>query len=167
MCCNGTLYGRARVAEGEEPRILGDGQELLTDKDKNYFRLPCKFESCGRCTIYETRYEVCRTFTCALLRRYEAGEVTLDEAKRTVAEALDMRRKVVADHPQAGVFRVRQDVRARLAQDLKIGSPESRSAVAHQLLNIVALDAYLERWFRNKKAVDNEPQLTDESASNS
>lgn len=167
MCCNGTLYGRARVAIGEERRIVDEGLELVKSEEKSYFRLPCRFESCGRCTIYETRFEVCRTFQCALLRRAEAGEIDLEKASSIVAKAQDLLRAVVEGDREAATNSGRYDVRARLAEDIKRAPDEDRGSVAQRLLNIIALDTYLERWFRNKKPAPQGAEEGSDSVSNS
>jgi Fe-S-cluster containining protein len=156
MCCDGTLFGRARLASGEEARIAAAGMEILDDADKTYFRLPCSFFGCDRCTIYEDRFEVCRTFTCALYRRQQANEVTPGEARAMVAKALQLRDTVTAAFPEAGIYRNRQALRARLAAELASAGADDRQATARALLDIIALDTFLENWFRNKKLQDQE-----------
>jgi hypothetical protein len=167
MCCDGTLYVRARIAPGEEPRIIEHGLERLESEGKSYFALPCAYESCGRCTIYETRFEVCGSFRCALLRRHEAGDIGLDEARDTVARALELRRRVRDADPGAGAFRVRRELRERLAQELAEGNAADRGATAERLLNIISLDTFLERWFRNKKDEDQSAEAPRMADSNS
>jgi hypothetical protein len=154
MCCDGTLYVRARIAPGEELRIIEHGLERMESEGKSYFALPCAYESCGRCTIYETRFEVCGTFRCALLRRQEAGEISLDDARDTVTQALELRRQVTEADSGAGAYRVRRELRESLAEELAKGATTDRAATAERLLNIIALDTFLERWFRNKKGND-------------
>jgi hypothetical protein len=154
MCCDGTLYVRAKIAPGEEPTIVAHGLECLTWEDKRYFALPCKYESCGRCTNYETRFDVCRTFECALLRSHQAGDVDLGDARQTVAHALELRRRVTDKDPGARTVSARRELRERLAEEVAKGSPADRGATAERLLNIIALDTFLERWFRNKKGED-------------
>jgi Fe-S-cluster containining protein len=156
MCCDGTLYGRARVSPGEEPRVAGAGLELVEGADRTYFRLPCHFFGCGRCTIYEDRFDVCRTFTCALYRRQEAREITPEKARSIVDQALALRSKVTAAFPEAGVHRNRQQLRGRLAKELSGNFGEDRRTAAQSLLDLVALDTFLERWFRNQKDKDQE-----------
>lgn len=168
MCCNGTLYGRAKVAVGEERKVLDHGLELLSDEGKSYFRLPCQYESCGRCTIYETRFEVCRTFSCALLRHVRSGETTLEEGQQHVATAQELLRKVVDADPDAATFRGRAQLREALAKRLTAEATEDeRRTTGERLLNIVALDSYLDRWFRNKKKSSQDAEEVDISDSNS
>ena len=165
LCCNGTLYWMAKVTPGEEQRIQGYGLELMEEKGTTYFRLPCHHERCGRCTIYEDRFDICRSFRCRLLRNYQAGEIDLAEARQQVETALALVEKVRADDPAATNAYRRRDIRAQLAE----ASPEpgtEKAARARMLLNIVALDTCLERWFRNPKTVE-EPAQPEASAANS
>jgi len=168
MCCNGTLYGRAKVADGEEPKVLDHGLELIEDGGKSYFRLPCQYESCGRCTIYETRFAVCRTFSCALLRRVRSGEASLEEGRQHVAKAQELLQRVVDADPEAAIFRGRAQLREALAERLaEEGAEGERRAAGERLLNIVALDSYLDRWFRNKKKLSQDAAEADTRDSNS
>jgi hypothetical protein len=151
MCCDGTLYSRAKVAPGEGPRIEAHGLQLTQAEDRTYFRLPCLHERCGACTIYETRFEVCRTFRCALLRRYGAGEVSLEEANAQVARAKHLLAEATAAEPDAAMVVPRALARARLGDAVASTDLQARRAAGPAFLKIVALDAFLERWFRNKK----------------
>jgi len=151
MCCNGTIYWMAKVTPGEERRIEDHGLELMEEKGTTYFRLPCHHEQCGRCTIYESRFDICRSFRCQLLRKYQAGEVDLPEARRRVETALALVETVRGDDPVAtNAFR-RRDIRERLADASPGETRPERAERARKLLNIVALDTCLERWFRNPK----------------
>jgi uncharacterized protein len=152
LCCNGTLYARAKVTPGEEPTLLEHGLTLTSEEDRTYFRLPCHHESCGRCTIYEQRFDICRSFRCALLRSYQASEIGLPEARDKVERALQLLSAVKADDPAAALFVERNRIRKELSDQLSALEQEERNPVARRLLKIVALDSYLERWFRNKKS---------------
>ena len=41
MCCDGTLYGLAKVAAGEEMIMREKGLAITEVGDKSYFQLPC------------------------------------------------------------------------------------------------------------------------------
>lgn len=167
MCCDGTLYGRARVSPGEESRIADAGLELVEGQDKTYFRLPCRFFGCGQCTIYEDRFDVCRTFTCALYRRLDADEVTPEKARSIVNMALELRGKVTAAFPEAGVHRNRQALRIELSERLSGDLGEQKRSTAQSLLGMVALDTFLEQWFRNEKNADHDPAGAETEPANS
>ena len=151
MCCDGTLYERASVAPGEEERMAASGLELFGDAGKRSFRQPCPHSSGGRCTIYESRFHICRTFECALLRSVESGDLSLSEAKGKVATAQQLLEKVVAIDPAWQRVEARNSARALLAEQLATSDDLGRRAGSERLLNIVALESYLSRWFRHKK----------------
>jgi hypothetical protein len=150
MCCDGVLYERATVDPGEEPSMLAAGLELIDDGDRKAFRQPCPHSSCGRCLIYQTRFQICRTFECALLRRVQSAELSLAEAQEKVGVAQQLLANVVVADPDARTLRGRNVARARLAQEMGVHSGERRIAVSKRLLHIVALESYLQRWFRHK-----------------
>lgn len=151
LCCNGTLYTRARVAPGEEVRIAGYGLTLKEYEDKLYFKLPCKYLDCSRCTIYEERFEICRSFECNLLRRFKANDIGLDEALKTVATAKELLAKVMATDPSAIKYTDRLQICSSLTEEIDRLDGHSRRDVAARKLQILAFDTYLERHFRNKK----------------
>jgi len=151
MCCDGTLYTRAKVAECELTEVAGKRLELTTFEGKKYFRQPCPFESCGSCTIYEQRFAVCRSFECALLRRFNAGEVSSTEAHSMISTAKALRARVTAANPDDSGYARRFETRSRLDAAMTGLSAKRREKEARRLLNIIALDTFLDRWFRNKK----------------
>lgn len=164
MCCDGTLYDKATVAEGEEERLTEHGLTLTTVDDKTYFRLPCHFEKCGSCTIYETRFEICRSFRCALLKSYNDGEIDLNTAREKVTTAKALLATAVAEDSEAALTDDRRRLRNRLAERVGGDDDQDRGRSARQLLNIIALDTYLERWFRKKKSqvdTESEPRIED------
>jgi hypothetical protein len=161
MCCDGVLYDRAEVAEGEADRMRRAGLDLFETEGKSYFRQPCPHSRCGRCMIYETRFRICRTFECALLRRVERGDVELSDAQEKVALAMRLLAKVVEADPRAKTARERIRIRAALAEAAEGQSGEERRTISRRLLDIVALDSFLEQWFRHRSA---KPETEDEAA---
>jgi hypothetical protein len=151
MCCNGTIYWMAKVTPGEEPGIEAQGLELMEEQGTTYFRLPCHHEECGRCTIYADRFDICRSFRCHLLRDYQGGLVDLAEARRRVETALQLVDAVKSDDPAAANAFNRREIRESLARPVPGETEAARSERARRLLNIIALDTCLERWFRNQK----------------
>jgi hypothetical protein len=150
MCCNGVLYNQAKVAPGEEPRMLAAGLEIFDEGDRRFFRQPCPQSSCGRCMIYDNRFEICHTFECALLRRVKAGELSVAEGQSKIATAQQLLSKVVAADPEARAAGGRVEIRARLAEEVRNNSGAERKRNSQNLLDIVAIDTFLERWFRHK-----------------
>lgn len=146
LCCDGTLYEHAKVAPGEEAAIGKAGLRLMQREGRTVFRQPCAHFAAGRCTIFDSgRFRICADFECALLRRAKAGECTVAEARATIAEARALLAKVVTRNPLAKFASARRRSRARLAEAVKSGAT---AGDAQHLLHLIALDAFLERWFR-------------------
>jgi hypothetical protein len=143
MCCDGTLYEHAKVSPGEEARMEAAGLELFETGGKTVFREPCPHSTCGRCAIYETRFRICRTYECALLQRVRAGQCSVAEAQGKIAMAREL---LAGIEPDAKTAVGRKRTRARLSSELR--SSGGKDGVAQRLLDIVALDTFLERWFR-------------------
>jgi hypothetical protein len=155
MCCDGTLYWLAKVTPGEEEHIVAHGLILNTENpNTTYFNLPCHHESCGQCTIYQDRFDICRSFRCQLLRNYQANDLTLDEATEKVRTAKSLLSAVVADDQSSKSARLRRAQRDELSDFAAVPDPETRAARAGRMLRIIALDTYLDRWFRNPRAPD-------------
>jgi hypothetical protein len=144
------LYDRAKFAPGEEATPQALEMQVEHHPRRTYFRQPCPFHSEGRCTHYAERWEVCRHFRCALLRRYQAGEIELAEARATIATAFALVAAVKDADPAAGVVGERRRLRRQLAERAQSGGGD-RDSVSRRLINIIALDSFLERRFRNTK----------------
>ena len=77
LCCDGTIFERARVfPEDDLARLEADGFVLLTAGERRGFALPCHHQQDRVCTVYQQwRPTVCHTFRCTLLHRFDAGEL--------------------------------------------------------------------------------------------
>jgi hypothetical protein len=135
------LYARGRAEPEEEGRILHFGLSLHDEAGTRYFALPCPQCSGGRCGIYEQRFTKCRTFRCKLLKAYQAGELEFREASERVRTALKLRDAVTAEEPAAALL----TERIRIRREVDPGKRRARL-----LLNMAALDYYLDMHFRNK-----------------
>ena len=151
LCCNGVLYRRARAELHEHEQLSEAGHTLEDLDEKSYFVLPCQYESCGRCTIYESRYTVCRTFRCALLRQVESGEIPAADARQVVDKTLALIEQVKVNDPEAHLYLDRLRIRRSLTDEIRVQSGEERNRTGRRLLAMAALDSFLDRWFRNKK----------------
>lgn len=140
ICCDGTIYGRAIAGQHEENRLTRAGLTVIREGEKLWFQHPCRFSKSGLCTIYgEERFSICHTFRCKLLKAYQAGEVSPDEALATVQKALALRSAVVTEAPGAALSAGRKEIRARLEET------KDRPGLH---LKIAALDHFLDKWFR-------------------
>ena len=155
MCCNGVLFTNARAEPDEVPRLRALGLEVEQVRgERLQFRLPCPHHHDGHCGIYSDRFLKCRTFRCALLKRLDSGETGLAEAQATVARAKAMLARVTDLDPAWGQFRMRDEQRSAPAP-----AEEGEAAARRRRLTIeaLALDLFLDRKFRNRKAVAMQP----------
>ena len=151
LCCDGTLFEHAKVSPGEQLRMTAAGLEVFEQRGKPVFRLPCPHVHCGKCAIYGNRFEICHSFRCELLRRQEAAELSYSDAEATIQRAIDLRRAVVSIDAAAGSYRDRKRLRAELAAELVGAEGDKRKVIARRLVNMVALDEFLNCHFRGKK----------------
>ena len=151
LCCDGTLYTRARAEPEEESRIEELGLELVSFEGVRYFRLPCAHYGCGQCTIYDQRFARCRSFRCALLRRYQDGEISLGEARDKVETARQLVAGLAETDPLAVLDANRSCIQSKLQRDMEDADETDRPGIARRFLRVVALQTYLERWFLNKR----------------
>ena len=143
LCCDGTIYPAARAQPEERERLTDAGLVFFVQGGKSWFEHPCRFSKKGSCTIYDQeRFAVCSRFRCKLLRAYESGEVDLEQARTKVRHALKLRKAVKERAPGSGKWRPRQEMRQEL---------ESTRRDPALLLRIIALDYYLDKWFRKPK----------------
>ena len=62
---------------------------LVKHKKKyDFFHQPCSSFKAHCCSIYERRPERCRLFECQQLKRFAAGETTLEKVLKMIQEAI-------------------------------------------------------------------------------
>jgi Fe-S-cluster containining protein len=123
--------------------------EVFESGGRDRFRLPCPALDGACCSIYADRFAICRSFRCALLRRYEAGEVGLEEALEFVATAKDMLERAEARFPGNRPLLARRALAANLLEQIK--APDVSSETAQAYVELIALERFLDARFRNPK----------------
>lgn len=148
LCCDGRLFDDVAISEGEDPVILAAGLEIVRgEAGEGYFRLPCHFLGDACCSRYETRFQICRTFSCKLLRSVRAGSVDLASAMSTLAEAKRLL-AIVEVHLGEPATRSARDAKAAEVRDWRTApdGPE-RTAAARVDLDLITVSFFLERYF--------------------
>src|SRR5450759_3445589 len=90
LCCDGTLHATATVRADDETKVTAAGLEIVDDGQRRFFRQPCPRFSCGTCSIYAARPEVCRRYRCALLENLEAGQTSKSVAIEKISMAKEL-----------------------------------------------------------------------------
>jgi uncharacterized protein len=152
LCCNGVMFSQVRAEPSEAPKLRETGLEVERIGDRLKFRLPCPLHHEGQCGIYSDRPQRCRTFRCALLKRLDSGETTLAEARATVGQARKMLARVTELDPASAQF----GERARLRAEPLAADGENAGLRRRVMIESLALDLFLDRNFRNRKAVEME-----------
>jgi hypothetical protein len=161
LCCDGTLHGRATVKPNDEPTVRAVSLGIEEDGGKRFFRQPCPRFSCGSCSVYADRPNVCRGYRCALLEKVDAGDITAPDARATIERARQLVERVQTATPEAITPEARATAMDRLKAQLGRLQGSDRDAAASALLDLAVLQHFLDRWFLKEKREDSrtgEPQ---------
>jgi hypothetical protein len=164
LCCDGTIFGRARVfAEDDPARLKAGGFILLATAARTGFTLPCHHQRGRLCAIYQQwRPQVCHTFRCALLRSVEAGQLSVGNAHARIERAVALAERIRAQLPAQGEHE-RKTLTQRMAawrQAQTAAGGDARRACAALLLDFACLQRLLDLHFRikaNMEATDEMP----------
>jgi Fe-S-cluster containining protein len=152
FCCNGVLHAYAVVKPSKIESVRGLGLTVETFGDNLGFRQPCPLYREGRCSDYPNRPSTCKTYRCALLKKYLAGEITCELGVQIIQRAEELLATVLEQLPPGYSF---AQLRKEIDQDWNsgrglFGSPELRQANAEFLLTMAKLMRYLQRYFGKK-----------------
>ena len=78
LCCDGTLFARARLVWSEAERLPLLGLPVLVQDDGSLFLTqPCQALDGARCRIYADRPRTCREYACDLADALAGNELDL------------------------------------------------------------------------------------------
>src|SRR5215831_9411996 len=86
LCCDSTLFADVELRAGDDAKRLKKlGLDLFQKtKTKTAFSQPCACFDGKFCKIYADRPKRCRLFECGLLKRVDAGEMTVNAALKKI-----------------------------------------------------------------------------------
>ncbi|HXG69503.1 MAG TPA: YkgJ family cysteine cluster protein [Gemmatimonadaceae bacterium] len=91
LCCSGVLHSNVPVLPEDVALVRNLGLVVEQEEDLSFvFRQPCPLYRQDRCSAYPHHPPTCQEYRCALLRRYDAGEATLEESLAVVRTAKDV-----------------------------------------------------------------------------
>lgn len=93
LCCDGSIHAQVKLKDGDDPADLASrGFRLFRMDSGMAFSQPCHAAGNGCCTVYEHRPSICRRYRCKLRRRYDAEEVTAQDATAIIrrVQALEL-----------------------------------------------------------------------------
>ena len=158
------MYRTVEVGGDDRLELLETaGLVLSTRGDRTVFRQPCgAFDGCA-CSVYAGRPAVCREYRCLLLRRFEAGDVSYDEARALISRTIGLLNRVrpaltalvAAPAPQAlaGLYR-----QMNSWFDALPDPAAARREHAALLLDVAALRVLLSREFEPRDSKSHQPE---------
>jgi hypothetical protein len=149
LCCAGALHNAAVLDEDEIAAATELGLPVL-DRAKPGFALPCPKLAGTLCGIYGNRPRVCGRYRCNLLQRLDAGELSLEEARATVATAKSLIDDLKRLMPEGMTL---PEARALVLQPPpEPHQPTGNHGSSMRLrLAATAVSVYIDRHFRNAR----------------
>lgn len=157
LCCDGALFGRARILEGDEFNYT-DAWGVTPGRKGAGFPLPCTLLKNKVCPIYSCRPKICGKYKCRLLRRFENGKTSFAEAMRIIRQTVEH-----ADGVRASLEAAVNEEGAPLLQlylrlkDFIPLSPDNASV----FLEFAALQVRLNKHFRRKAELHDSSLMED------
>lgn len=164
MCCDGTMYRHVEVEEGDELQPLkAAGAVWVTIEGLSSFLQPCPAFGAGCCSIYDGRPSVCRTYRCRLLRRYEAGEVSREDARALIESTVAVRDRVrpgLTAYVEPEKLEALESLYRLMNVKLEATADPvaARREHAELLLDVVALRVVLAREFEPRDSPSHQPE---------
>jgi Fe-S-cluster containining protein len=151
LCCDGTLFVRGKLTPDEASKIPAAHKVTgVSEGEQVSFRQPCVHFDGSGCRIYSDRYAACRKYRCEVLKAHEEGLLDSATARGRISEARDLIEAVTSVDPEAQSWAARRRLWNELAEAVKEAAGPERAALGRRLLNVVALDAFLDKHFRKK-----------------
>jgi len=150
LCCHGVLHEWGELEEEEVERVRAAGVGLERMRDRLVFSLPCSRVDGTVCTVYEHRPDACRGYRCALLRRYEEGEIALGDAVQLVGQAHALLDTVKSRLQPGESYRdFKTAWRDHMSGDKRIAfSGAERSQRSGAFMALAMLSRFIDRHFR-------------------
>lgn len=145
LCCDGTLFGAARVAEEDLIQLAKLPMHFEIAENKHQFRLPCHYLKDKCCSVYAGwRPKICSKFFCGTIVRFRNREITFDEAlliiETTLSHVVEVRNSFHIPTAEC-----RKSLRS-LFKSYTASHPQPQQAI---ILKYAALQHRLNRYFRN------------------
>jgi hypothetical protein len=119
------------------------------------FKLPCAAHKNCICTVYANRPKNCRLYKCELLKRFERGDISHEAALEIINKVVSLKNEVNALALAASI-NTQSKEEVTLLEKRWLGNPSigaTKQGLARDFLKFGALQIYLDRFFREKPAV--------------
>jgi len=104
ICCRGILHTHAVIEPDEIDQVQAFGLTAKKWGDVLGFPLPCPLFAENFCPVYTNRLSPCREYRCALLKKYEKNDTSLDQALLIVHITKELLSDVIEHLPPGYTF---------------------------------------------------------------
>jgi Fe-S-cluster containining protein len=153
LCCDGTFISGVPLKPDDEVAPLkAVGINIVSDNDLTVLKLPCAAHKNCTCTVYANRPQVCRTYKCKLLKRFERDDISQQSALEIVNKVKSLKNEMdelafaASTTVQSGDKII--SLMKKCQTDPNIG--KRKQDYAHILLKFGELQIYLDRFFREE-----------------
>ena len=80
---DGTIF-QYSILKPEEDTSVWNKLVIVDREGRKGMQMPCAYLDGCSCSIYKSKPEVCATYKCLLLRRYNNDKVSLENAKKVI-----------------------------------------------------------------------------------
>jgi Fe-S-cluster containining protein len=154
LCCDGSLFADAELAARETTalEVLGLEVEDAGQGEPALLSQPCAAFKRKRCSIYPHRPNCCQTFECRLLKQVESGAISVDRAKKTIANTLKEIGRIKVLIAQLGQRDERLPLKERFSEALTLSSnitddPQINRKRADMKVAITRIQSLLQETF--------------------
>lgn len=152
LCCDGTLFDRVDLTPKDDFATLASLSIHPSDTVPPALKQCCAAYKHRLCSIYPNRPHACRRFRCALLKRFEADEISHSHALKVIREAVALRDRL--REGMASIFRDGDCTLNELPRRLKAGwkaadSAEAKHSISNLFEKFAALWLCVNKHFKN------------------
>jgi Fe-S-cluster containining protein len=153
LCCDGTFISGVPLKPDDEVAPLkAVGINIVSDNDLTVLKMPCAAHKNCTCTVYANRPQVCRTYKCKLLMKFERDDISQQSALEIINKVKSLKNEMNALAFAASTTAQSGEeiilLMKRCQTDRGIGTP--KQDYAHVLLKFGELQIYLDRFFREE-----------------
>ena len=158
LCCDGTLFGKVTVKPDDIlPPLEAAGIQIQRKETKKSFKQPCVAYQKSCCQVYAERPTNCRKYRCELLKKYEGGDVSFEEAQQKINRAQQLKNllhtEISCIMPDENQLSIPAILRVLPEQQELSANPVLLKKWGKAMLNFSALLDYLQTNFQPPREV--------------
>jgi Fe-S-cluster containining protein len=140
LCCNGVLFADVKLQPADKAKVLVRlGIPVQSTGTREKFHQPCAALSNCTCRIYKNRPIHCRSFECILYKGVQSGEVSCNQAFKTVKQARGAVGEVERLLRQLGDVDCNRPLRMRCRRQMRMAEKQAPSGAGREAIADLSL----------------------------